>query len=87
MDARTLVCAVLVSLGSVAYAQTTEQLADRILNSADRRDGLSVLVNVSEPGLVVSLAQKSRFVVHAVDDNADGVPDATFWDSIDVHVR
>ena len=71
MDARVLVCAMFVSLGSIASAQTTEQLADRILNSLDRRDGLTSLVNVSDPELAVSLASQSRFVVHAIHEDAN----------------
>jgi len=47
--------------------------ADSILQATDRRDGLCVLVNVSDPELAIDIAETSRFVVHAVHENRDTV--------------
>ena len=55
--------------GSVAGAPNAQD----ILKSADRNDGLCVLLNVSDPELVIAIAQKSEFVVHAIHENADAV--------------
>ena len=71
MDLRLLVCAICVSWGSIASAQTTAQLANRILNSPDRRDGLTALVNVSDPELAVALARGRTAIVHAIHDDAN----------------
>ena len=47
--------------------------AEGILKSTDRKDGLCVLINVSDPELAITIAQKSKFVVHVVHQDADAV--------------
>jgi len=69
----TLVGIVLPAAVLILDSKSQASVAEGILKSLDRTDGLCVMVNVSDLDLVIGIATDSNYVIHAVYDKANAV--------------